>query len=70
MATSMNEDNTEHTQDEWADKFDDGEPQSTARLVSQFMFAMAYYHKRMRIHIGLHPIFFLAGFLSCYFLIN
>lgn len=67
MATSMNNDNAEHNREEWADKFQNGEPQSTAELASHFMFAMAYYHKRMRLHIGLHPLFFLLGFLAAFY---
>ena len=50
---------------EWNTKFSEGEiSESAAELAAKFMFAMSYYHERMKLHIMLHPLFFLAGLLS------
>ena len=55
---------------EWVTKFGDGKHRNeTAELAAKFMFAMSYYHDRMRLHILLHPLFFVAGFLSAYYLL-
>ena len=52
---------------EWVTKFGDGRDQKqTAELAAKFMFAMSYYHDRMRLHIMLHPLFYLAGFITAY----
>jgi len=49
---------------EWVTKFGDGKTDTQlAELAAKFMFAMSYYHDRMRLHIMLHPLFFVAGFL-------
>jgi len=57
-----------HSLDEWKAKFSDNKTQQgTAELAAKFMFAMAYYHDRMKLHIMLHPLFFLAGFAVAYF---
>jgi hypothetical protein len=54
---------------EWVTKFGDGrEHKETAELAAKFMFAMSYYHDRMRLHIMLHPLFFVAGFLAALYL--
>jgi len=42
--------------------------ESAAQLVARFMIALAYTHERIKIHVMLHPIFFLAGFVVAYFL--
>jgi hypothetical protein len=55
---------------EWVTKFGDGREHSeTAELAAKFMFAMSYYHDRMRLHIMLHPLFFVAGFAAAYWLL-
>jgi len=55
---------------EWVTKFGDKRDQkATAELAAKFMFAMSYYHDRMRLHIMLHPLFFLAGFFSAYWVL-
>ena len=55
---------------EWTDKFGEKESQkATAELAAKFMFAMSYYHDRMRLHIMLHPLFFVAGFLTAIYLL-
>ena len=60
----------EHSMDEWSTKFSDGHTQeATAELAAKFMFAMSYYHDRMRLHIMLHPLFFVAGFLAAFYLL-
>ena len=52
---------------EWTTKFSDGRDHNeTAELAAKFMFAMSYYHERMKLHILLHPLFFVAGFLAAY----
>ncbi len=53
---------------EWVTKFGDGRDHNeTAELAAKFMFAMSYYHDRMKLHIMLHPLFFVAGFLTAYY---
>ncbi len=55
---------------EWVTKFGDGKDRNeTAELAAKFMFAMSYYHDRMRLHIMLHPLFFVAGFLTAMYLL-
>ena len=55
---------------EWVTKFGDGKNRNeTAELAAKFMFAMSYYHDRMRLHIMLHPLFFVAGFLTAMYLL-
>ena len=52
---------------EWTEKFsDEDSKQATAQLAAKFMFAMSYYHDRMRLHVMLHPLFFLAGFMAAF----
>ncbi len=59
----------ELTPAEWRTKFKEGHTQdATAELAAKFMFAMSYYHDRMRLHMMLHPLFFLVGFLTAFFL--
>ena len=56
---------------EWVTKFGDKRDQkATAELAAKFMFAMSHYYSRMRLHIMLHPLFFLTGFLTAYFLLG
>jgi hypothetical protein len=54
--------------DEWKTKFGDEAKsrEASAELTAKFMFAMSYYHDRMRLHIMLHPLFFLAGFMIAF----
>ena len=55
---------------EWTEKFNsDKGREATAQLAAKFMFAMSYYHDRMRLHIMLHPLFFVAGFLTAMYLL-
>jgi len=62
--------NKKKSMEEWQEDFSKrGGSEKTAELTAKFMFAMSYYHDRMRLHIMLHPLFFIAGFLSCYFLL-
>lgn len=42
----------------------------SAQLLASFMLAMKYWHTRSRLHIMLHPIFYLAGFLTGYLLLQ
>jgi hypothetical protein len=52
---------------DWRQEFSkDGSPEKAAELTAKFMFAMSYYHDRMKLHIMLHPLFYLAGFLTAY----
>ena len=58
-------DNKQKTFGEWKEEFSaEGSPQKAAEITAKFMFAMSYYHDRMRLHIMLHPLFFVAGFLA------
>tara|TARA_B000000532_G_scaffold170637_1_gene137987 strand:- start:253 stop:447 length:195 start_codon:yes stop_codon:yes gene_type:complete len=60
-------DNEQKTLGDWQDHFStNGSPQKAAELTAKFMFAMSYYHDRMKLHIMLHPLFYLAGFLTAY----
>ena len=57
----------ELTPSEWKSKFKKENSQAaTAELAAKFMFAMSYYHDRMKLHILLHPLFYLAGFITAY----
>ena len=60
-----------HTLDEWKAKFSDDKTQGgTAELAAKFMFAMSYYHDKMKLHVMLHPFFYVAGFLTAYYLMG
>ena len=60
----------EHSVSEWATNFkEQGGQEATAELAAKFMFAMSHYHDRMRLHIMLHPLFFVAGFLAAFYLL-
>tara|TARA_R100000008_G_C3552183_1_gene151087 strand:- start:230 stop:424 length:195 start_codon:yes stop_codon:yes gene_type:complete len=60
-------DNERKTFRDWREEFSkEGSPQKAAELTAKFMFAMSYYHDRMKLHIMLHPLFYLAGFLTAY----
>ena len=51
--------------------FNDGKSnEETAALAAKFMFAMSYYHEKMKLHILLHPFFYIAGFLTAYYLLG
>jgi hypothetical protein len=61
----------ELTINEWKKHFSSkGSPEQAAELTAKFMFAMSYYYDRMRLHIMLHPLFYLAGFMTAYFLLG
>jgi hypothetical protein len=62
----------EKTIKQWEEHFSmsNGSPEKAAELTAKFMFAMSYYHDRMRLHIMLHPLFYLAGFMTAYFLLG
>ena len=54
---------------DWVTQFSAGKnDEETAELAAKFMFAMSYYYDRMRLHIMLHPLFFIAGFLTALYL--
>ena len=59
-------DNEKKTFGDWKEEFSHGNPKQAAELTAKFMFAMSYYHDRMRLHVMLHPLFYLAGFLTAY----
>tara|TARA_R100001460_G_scaffold108167_2_gene158502 strand:+ start:732 stop:926 length:195 start_codon:yes stop_codon:yes gene_type:complete len=62
-------DNERKSFDDWRQEFSKGgSPEKAAELTAKFMFAMSYYHDRMRLHIMLHPLFFVAGFLAAFYL--
>jgi len=59
------------TVEEWAEIYHkEGSQKATAQLAAKFMIGMSYYHDRMKLHIMLHPLFYLAGFLTAYFLMG
>jgi len=61
-------DNEKKTFGDWREEFsNEDSPQKAAELTAKFMFAMSYYHDRMKLHIMLHPLFFMAGFVAAYF---
>tara|TARA_R110000868_G_scaffold35877_4_gene128039 strand:+ start:805 stop:1014 length:210 start_codon:yes stop_codon:yes gene_type:complete len=47
-----------------------GDPDQLAAVAASLMLAMSYWHERAKLHILLHPLFFLAGFITCYFLVK
>jgi hypothetical protein len=56
---------------EWVTKFSEGRNDvATAELAAKFMFAMSYYYERTKLHMMLHPIFYIAGFLTAYILLG
>jgi len=59
-------------QQEWEDALmkDPRARRETAALVAKFMIATGYYHQRMKLHIMLHPVFYVGGFLTAYFLLG
>ena len=59
-------DNERKTFGAWREEFDKNSPKQSAELTAKFMFAMSYYHDRMKLHIMLHPLFYLAGFITAY----
>ena len=61
---------TERSLDEWSSKFSAETHEATAEVAAKFMFAMSYYHERMKLHIMLHPFFFMAGFLTAYYFLG
>ena len=63
-------DNERKTFGDWKEEFNNNSPQQAAELTAKFMFAMSYYHDRMKLHIMLHPLFYMAGFITAYFLLG
>jgi hypothetical protein len=59
-------DNERKTFGDWKEEFNNNSVKQSAELTAKFMFAMSYYHDRMKLHIMLHPLFYLAGFLTAY----
>ena len=59
-------DNERKTFGDWKEEFNNNSPQQAAELTAKFMFAMSYYHDRMKLHVMLHPLFYLAGFITAY----
>ena len=59
-------DNERKTFGDWKEEFNNNSAKQSAELTAKFMFAMSYYHDRMKLHIMLHPLFYLAGFLTAY----
>tara|TARA_B100000424_G_scaffold211670_1_gene169113 strand:- start:227 stop:418 length:192 start_codon:yes stop_codon:yes gene_type:complete len=59
-------DNERKTFGDWKEEFNSNSPQEAAELTAKFLFAMSYYHDRMKLHVMLHPLFYLAGFLTAY----
>ena len=64
-------DNEQKSLVDWQKHFSaNGSPEKAAELTAKFMFAMSYYHDRMKLHIMLHPLFYMAGFVTAYFLLE
>ena len=56
---------------DWVTKFSDGKSDmAAAELAAKFMFAMSYYHEKTKLHIMLHPLFYMAGFLTAYYILG
>jgi|TARA_R110000824_G_C14748513_1_gene628297 hypothetical protein len=71
MMTKIANDDESRTVDEWKGSFEKNRsPEDTAELAAKFMFAMSYYYERTKLHMMLHPVFYVAGFLTAYFLIG
>tara|TARA_Y100000589_G_scaffold318852_1_gene346796 strand:+ start:8837 stop:9028 length:192 start_codon:yes stop_codon:yes gene_type:complete len=62
-------DNERKTFGDWKEEFNNNSPQEAAELTAKFLFAMSYYHDRMKLHVMLHPLFYLAGFITAYALL-
>jgi len=62
---------TELTQEQMEDSMLAADPLGihNAQMAAKFMFAMEHYHKRMKFHMMVQPLYFLAGFLLAYALI-
>ena len=63
-------DNERKSFGDWKEEFNNNSPQQAAELTAKFMFAMSYYHDRIKLHIMLHPLFYMAGFITAYFLLG
>jgi len=44
------------------------DPKFLRSMVLEILVVMSHVYKRMQLHVMLHPVFFFAGFLTCYFL--
>jgi len=47
-----------------------GDPDQLATVAASFMISMSYWHEKAKLHMLLHPLFFLGGFVTCYFLVK
>jgi len=69
--TKMDE---EEEVDAYMDRMDSmwksGDPEQLAVVAASFMLSMTYWHNRAKLHMLLHPLFFLLGFCACYFLVK
>tara|TARA_R110000744_G_scaffold162524_1_gene279150 strand:- start:472 stop:678 length:207 start_codon:yes stop_codon:yes gene_type:complete len=43
------------------------DPDFLRSMVLEMVVIVGHIYRRVQIHVMLHPVFFLAGFLSCYF---
>ena len=64
--TKENDDLIPLNMTEWRNTFLEEDPAVVAKLTAQLMIAMGFYHQRMKFHIMLHPLSFLAGFIIAY----
>tara|TARA_R110002110_G_scaffold135296_6_gene319249 strand:+ start:851 stop:1063 length:213 start_codon:yes stop_codon:yes gene_type:complete len=46
------------------------DPQLLRAAALEMIVIVGHIYKRLQLHMVLHPAFFLAGFLSCYFFIK
>jgi hypothetical protein len=62
---------TKRNRNEWIAYFsNEGNREAIAQLTGNLMIAVGYYHDRMKLHILLHPFFYVAGFLTAYWWLN
>ena len=46
------------------------DPQLLRSAALEMIVVVGHFYKRIQIHMALHPAFFLAGFLACYFFVK
>ena len=45
-------------------------PEALRGTIMEMVLAVGFWYRRTQIHKFLHPFFFLAGFITCYFFIS
>jgi len=48
----------------------DEDPEALRGTIMEMVLAVGFWYRRVQIHKFLHPFFFLAGFITCYFFVS